>query len=1072
MNSGLPDHGGGTFAVPGPVYSARPFFLLRAPALPAETITGLLASSPADVPNRPEQLIDDVLRLWRSGMVSAAVEMASPDLSKALRQFGEHSERDRQRALMSLLRYVNRMSVRATPFGLMAGVATGTFAAQGRPRVVWHDGVLARPRARMDMAWVLHLFQSLTDSSAARSGLRVRTNDLIHQGRGRLWLPTADAYGANTRRSVSVRLSPPVRAVIDLAHTPIALETLRKQLAGQFPSVPADTVTGLLQQLIELDFLMVADRPQLVHSDTYDPLADLASIVDQNAAVALKELATAVDDFNRGDQDSAVMLPPLMAHVAECSRTLSPDYAGHLLQLDARLHTEGPPVLPADVQALAEQAAQTLAAVVGTSFRYPRWLQDYATAFTERYGVQAHVPVLELLSSETGLGPPTGYRNPARSYPLIPETAERHHQARDALLTQLASTALADRCLEIVLDDRWLAAFVETGAATPDERPAIPALDIHFQLSPPGKLADRWMAVLTGMAATFGGRTFARFYDLLDDRTRDGLRELAEAEQAQAGAAELVELAYLPHLGRAVNVAVRPEVRAWELPVNVSPGTPTERRLSLSDIVVGVRSGRLYLWSRSLGCEVLFTQHSMLSLLSGPNVCRFLLEVSSTKYRGIAGFDWGNLEGIASFLPRVRRDRVILRRACWHLRPADLGVADTADDVEFLVALRNWGERWMLPRHVYLTEGDNHIMLDLDSSLSLAELRRALYRGEHEEPVRLEEVLPAPDDGFLTDDLGRSYTAEVVVPVVCTQPPPAARAPISSAIRPIPHSERMRHIGSDWLYVKLYAEPDAHDTLLIDQYIALTSRLTQAHGIDRSFFLRYADPAPHLRVRFCVPYSEQRRACLVAVTEWAHDLVAAGRITEFSFGTYHRETERYGGPAMIDAAECLFCADSTAVAELLRYLADHRGESADSYLPRECLAALSLERIGSILIPDFSRRRTLVRTMASRSAGSGLYRTAAGSLWSQYTGVGPAVDVLRHVGDRWEMEGTCFRSRMDDLDASGSLWSQRENVVRTLLHMHSNRLGLHHEDEDSAYGVWRRLLDRIAACSSAPPTQG
>ena len=81
--------------------------------------------------------------------------------------------------------------------------------------------------------------------------------------------------------------------------------------------------------------------------------------------------------------------------------------------------------------------------------------------------------------------------------------------------------------------------------------------------------------------------------------------------------------------------------------------------------------------------------------------------------------------------------------------------------------------------------------------------------------------------------------------------------------------------------------------------------------------MRYADPDPHLRVRWQGNPSHLAGPFLREMCSWARDLVREGMCDRFSIETYERELERYGGPAGMDAAESLFCADSSAVAQVL-----------------------------------------------------------------------------------------------------------------------------------------------------------
>ncbi|MBE9497900.1 thiopeptide-type bacteriocin biosynthesis protein [Streptomyces sp. GKU 257-1] len=359
--------------------------------------------------------------------------------------------------------------------------------------------------------------------------------------------------------------------------------------------------------------------------------------------------------------------------------------------------------------------------------------------------------------------------------------------------------------------------------------------------------------------------------------------------------------------------------------------------------------GKLYLRSRSLGRRLHVTDRAMLNWAGAPDPCRFMLEVSQGLSGTVSWFSWESLTWTMPFLPRVERGDLVLRRARWRLRPGDLAPASAGGDEErpadgedggqaaFATAVRAWAGTWLVPRLVNLTDNDNALLLDLTSAASLRELRDSLDRAT-EDGITLEEVLPAPDEGFLRDTAGEPYASEIVVPLVRTGKDPG---PVARHIRPrtVPGAAedpgaRSKRIGSDWLAVKLYAEPDAHDTLLGVGLAGLTGRLAEQYGVPSPFFLRYGDPAPHLRVRFHVPEESARADVLREVTAWAYDLARGGHLADHTFVSYQREVERYGGPELIADCEGMVPAGQRGRRPAPRQAAHLRHRSAGTAAPR------------------------------------------------------------------------------------------------------------------------------------------
>ncbi|MGH9059903.1 MAG: lantibiotic dehydratase, partial [Acidimicrobiales bacterium] len=162
---------GGPLA-PGLVsYRPAGFFLLRTPTLPAETARLLLADP------GPE----GDARLWDQAgdpLVRAALTVASADLVDALDRNarGLLTATRRRRLRSGLLRYLTRMSTRATPFGLFAAVSWGEFGAHCAAVI---DGA-PRPHTRADLGWLLDVIETVEADPAVLPFLRLTANPLAY----------------------------------------------------------------------------------------------------------------------------------------------------------------------------------------------------------------------------------------------------------------------------------------------------------------------------------------------------------------------------------------------------------------------------------------------------------------------------------------------------------------------------------------------------------------------------------------------------------------------------------------------------------------------------------------------------------------------------------------------------------------------------------------------------------------------------------------------------------------------------------------------------------------------------
>ena len=101
-------------------------------------------------------------------------------------------------------------------------------------------------------------------------------------------------------------------------------------------------------------------------------------------------------------------------------------------------------------------------------------------------------------------------------------------------------------------------------------------------------------------------------------------------------------------------------------------------------------------------------------------------------------------------------------------------------------------------------------------------------------------------------------------------------------------------LGSEWLYYKFYCGTRSSDKVLLEAVAPLTEALLGDHLIDQWFFVYYANPDNHLRVRFHLTDVRQLNAVIVMINIHIRAYEINGHIWKSHTGAYRREIERYG----------------------------------------------------------------------------------------------------------------------------------------------------------------------------------
>jgi thiopeptide-type bacteriocin biosynthesis protein len=1003
------------------LYEPLDWILIRAPLLP---ISAYPTSETGGV---------DLTRADVDGPLRAALTVGSRDLLAALDR-SPASGRDAARVQRKLLRYLIRMSARPTPYGLFAGVA---LARWGRRTDAALAAAAPVTRTRPDMEWLWALVGTLEAIPEVRRRLRLIANPAVIVRAGRVFAsePPGAGTGGAPASPVSIRATGAVKRALELARQPIPYRRLHEELLT-FAAATAEKVEQLVDELLRHNVLTTDLRPPLT---CCSPAAYVVSRLDDIPAAAatrrgLAELLSALTDW---DQLAPERRAPAWPHLVERVTSIHPlPASASPVQLDSALVLDGDRVH----EAVGDEAAAAAELLLRLS-PYPRGLpqlNSYRQAFEARYGHAREVPLLELLDAQFGLGPPVHGHGGGGG--MDAQRAARRHQT----LRDLALDAYRDQRHVVELDDELLARL-ETWTPALEEAPL--SLDVSAFVAAESATAldagDFQLVVGPNLGAGAGGRNLGRFAGLLGDEAADGLGRLADAEADLAPDCVFAEIVYAPQRPRLANVVVRAPIRRYEITLGATPGVSWERVVPLWEMVVGVRDGRFYVrWPR-IDSDIVAVQGHMLNPMGAPPTVRFLLDATADAQVQLSSFDWGPAAGFP-FLPRVQRGRIVLSLAQWRIDPrVDTPDLAASSPTSFAERISAWRARRFVPRAVYLAAGDNRLLLDLEEPSHLELLRDELRAVPDGATMLLEEGLPGRADAWLRGP-GGGHMSELVIPVVRRREPRRTRPEVLVARRRaahVPTNSRLCPPGGEWLYLKLY-----HPAMIAEELISGPLRsfaeFALAAGLAEAwFFIRYADPDPHLRVRFHGDPDTLLGPLLKAVSRWATDLMADGTCVRFSFDVYEREVERYGGPDAIRVAESIFAADSTAVPQMLEL---SRAEL--STIDRETLAIVSIDDLLASVGLGEDQRLAWYRENASLSRADGQQYRQRQALLRRLLGSSGALAaepggralerILRSRGE--SLAGV--PGQLDALEQRDALEQPISALCASHVHLHCNRL--------------------------------
>lgn len=874
----------------GPLYRCAETALVRAARysrLPLPVWPDLADDSPAQQVRWQGWLRD----VWVMTEVAEAIEQASPLLAQQVDTLcsAAHPEtRQLRRTLVSVMRYVLRMTGRATPNGMFAGIAPASFGT--RPGWTW--GEWHRSVARADGDWIADLIAHLEASPELLRQLPVMVNNTAYVRGDRLIVP----YPPRSRRTekspeaeVSFRYTAAVRLAVDAASSPASFAEVVGQVQAEFTDVPVHQIEGLVTSLVERGVLISGLHAPSAAFDALDHLVQQAEAVDAGPCADLVADLRAVRDAIA--QHNQILAPTDGRRLRTALRqkmTALSTVKAQPVTLDLRMDCSL--TLPPQVAREAERAATVLARLTAYPFGTPAW-KDFHNRFFERYGINSLVPVLDVVNPDVGLGFPAGYRD------AEPEKREAL-TSREQRLLSLAQAAVLDGRDEICLDEE----LIRTLMVGDQDTMQVPAhTELRFQIRAASQTAlSAGDFTLHGIAPSRGiGTTIGRSLGLLNSEDQARVAAVLEWLPVNAPGSLPTQVSFAPLDRGDANVTRVAEL----LPAVISLAehrAVDERTITLDDLAVGCDRRRLYLVSLSRACLLdPMTLHALDLRGHTPPLARFLTEISRSQTAALTVFPWGSATALP-YLPRVRYGRTILAAARWRLDRSELPERRASWE-DWHKAVDEWRTRRRVPDAVALTEGDQTLPLDLSESAHLALLRAHLDTSESADLTETES-----DGGWFE---GRAH--EVIVPMT------AARAPQWPAVPPVSADQLLTrdhgHLPgtAPWLLVKLYGHVERQPQILSRH---LPELLAQWDEPPTWWYMRYRDPRWHLRLRIKVPSPQDCAPAAHRVSAWAAGLRRAGLLSDMQFATSYPETGRWGTGALMGLAEDVFAADSRALA--------------------------------------------------------------------------------------------------------------------------------------------------------------
>jgi hypothetical protein len=641
------------------------------------------------------------------------------------------------------------MAIRCTPFGLFAGCSVGEV---GNTTKIVLDSLIKK-HIRLDMYYLCALSQVLAQSPDVKNQIIYYPNTSLYRtGNKYRYVEYQYVNEKRLHQISSIDRSVYLDYILEKAKEGVKINYLTDYLIKK--EIPEEDAVSFIMELIDSQIIVSEISPLVTGGDFLSYLINrLETIWSEEEIVLLtKELNNQIDKLNNPQENAFILYEKAIEII---DKLKIPYKEKFLFQVDMLRKTSVATISKDIIKEL--QSTMTFLNRI-TSARENETLTKFQQTFYDRYE-DKEIPLMEALDPDLGIGYPTninvGDISPLLDKFFLPlQSQPQNYQSTpfQSLLFSKIQDCFSNKVKEIVFTDDDVRSFKENW----DDLP--PTLSCMFEMikeNPEGMLIK-----FNSCGGSCGANLLARF-SYMDKKINEWVKEITAKEQELMPDVILAEITHLPD-SRVGNILSRPHIRDFEILYLANSDLPHENRIYISDLMLSIRKGKLYLRSKKLNKEIIPRLTTAHNYHNNPiPVYQFLCDLQIQNGRGGLHFHWGYLGNELSFLPRIRYKNTILSLATWKVKVEELKhLFLLKDDHQLITVSEQWREKNRLPRYVLLPEGDNELFVDWENTLSI----RALFSTiKKRQMISFKEFIFDSQNAIIKDQNGSGYLNQCIV---------------------------------------------------------------------------------------------------------------------------------------------------------------------------------------------------------------------------------------------------------------------------------------------------------------------
>jgi len=791
-----------------------------------------------------------------------AIFLASKSFYNQLKKIEFNYDLLDQKAVNTLQKYANRMCLRPTPFGLFSA-----FSA-----VEWGDGdrlILGDYKVHLQQGFEEIEKFSNQYNAANSATAQFKANETIYEvGKEYRYLAVSpndenksyefsiSSVSNNQFLTQLLKFCQSKRTSIELINY---IQTIE--------DTDATYALEIINELIDLQVLVIADGPNITGRDYYDRIGEVDAL--QSTLADEKNI-----DTQHFTSSSTVNSTVDALHLDEFIQDSNPRY----VNLEKILHSGN---LNKNYKAKILEAIDCMMQL-SAAYSENHKLSGFVKAFNQRFEGRT-IPLLYVLDPEAGIG----YDNLTETtggQSLISdinwdtndvENVSFNWSVLHNLFITKGKIGTGDACMIDITDEDLAALKIKQTKLT-----LPPTVSVMFRIINDNVFIESAGGV---SASSLIGR-----FTPLNSQIGSLSDEIMREEQSNNPEVVFAEIAHICSYHTA-NINRRLSPYNYEIPVLTHSLATESSQLPLSDLWVSVVDNKVILQSKKTSKRVIprlssAFNHSRNNLA----IFRFLCDLQYQGINAIWELDLTRFFPDLDFYPRVMYKGSVLQLAKWHIPQIEFqALYDIKNAESRYEAFCKIKQRLKLPNKIAFAVSDNQLIFNLELEkdvlffldtvkniklITVKEFLAATYSNE--------VVFDKKDDPFVNQFVTSLYHKQQVF------------SPYISNLSEPKRNKRSQLPGNDWLYLKIYCHPARANEILADKLFPLTQKLLADKFISNWFFIKYVDPDFHIRFR--VKHSKAvADISFNEITNVLNNLVKKKWVSNYQITIYERELERY-----------------------------------------------------------------------------------------------------------------------------------------------------------------------------------